>query len=82
MITWTSEIIQFISFEMHMDRPDKSKQKWDMTLTILAFDLLCIILVFLLERSQKWHFSHFFGFIQPVHVHLKTDRLDYLGSPK
>ena len=25
--------------------------------------------------------KHFYGFILPVHVHLKTDKLDYLGSP-
>jgi hypothetical protein len=27
-LTWTSEIIQFIRFEMHMDRPDKSKNNF------------------------------------------------------
>ena len=28
LLTWTSKIIQFIRFEMHMDRPDKSKKKF------------------------------------------------------
>jgi hypothetical protein len=39
-LTWTSEIIQFIRFEMHMDRPDKSKKNLGYDINYLSISIV------------------------------------------
>ena len=56
----THKLFPFINFEITWKNPDKSEKKMGYNIkNIQAFELLWVILVFQLKRSQKWHLSSF-----------------------